>query len=171
MNWDNSGPLEVKPIGAEFPPDDAVWITATKYRVDAKYPGNVDVIIAGGYPEIRGGTKWIGPDGWIWVSRSGIEASNPEMLKPSYLPEEKRKVKLYVSKNHFRNFLDCVKSRKPTLTPVETAHHSAIPGHLALIALKTNRTIKWDATREVIVGDVEASKLLARSYRAPFKLA
>jgi len=47
------------------------------------------------------------------------------------LPEEMRKVKLYESNNHQKNFIDCVKSRQPTITPVQTAHHSAIPGHLA----------------------------------------
>jgi hypothetical protein len=80
-------------------------------------------------------------------------------------------VKLYESDNHYRNFLDCVKSRKPTITPVETAHHSAIPGHLGLISMLVGRTIKWDAKKERIVGDDEASKLLSRDYRQPWKLA
>ena len=53
------------------------------------------------------------------------------MLAVASMPEALRKVKLYESTNHQQNFLDCVKSRKPTITPVETAHHSAIPGHRA----------------------------------------
>ena len=80
------------------------------------------------------------------------------------------KKRLYETKGHWRNFLDCVKSRQPTITPVEVAHHSAIPGHLALISLMTNRTIKWDPDQEVIVGDSDASKLLSREYRGPWKL-
>jgi hypothetical protein len=64
-----------------------------------------------------------------------------------------------------------VKSRKPTIAPVETAHHSAIPGHLGLIAMMVGRKIKWDAKKERILGDDEASKLLTRPYRAPWKLA
>jgi hypothetical protein len=63
-----------------------------------------------------------------------------------------------------------VKSRKPTITPVETAHHSAIPGHLGLIAMQVGRKIKWDVEKEVILGDAEASKLLTREYRQPWKL-
>jgi len=86
------------------------------------------------------------------------------------LPENLRKVKLYRSQNHYRNFLDCVKSRQPTIAPVETAHHSAIPGHLGLISMLTKRKLKWDAAKEVIVGDPEATKLLSRAYRAPWKL-
>ncbi len=79
-------------------------------------------------------------------------------------------MKLYNSDNHHRNFIDCVKSRQPTITPVETAHHSAIPGHLGLISMLVGRKIKWDARKEVIVGDAEASKLLTRPYRSPWKM-
>ncbi len=64
-----------------------------------------------------------------------------------------------------RNFIDCVKSRKPTITPVETAHHSAIPGHLGLISIIVGRKIKWDVAQEIILDDPEASKLLTRPYR------
>ena len=71
---------------------------------------------------------------------------------------------------HYRNFLDCVKSRKPTVTPIETAHNSLVPGHLALIAMMVGRKIKWDPRAEKITGDPEASKLLTRDYRAPYKL-
>ena len=102
------------------------------------------------------------------MDRGGFDASNPDWRQD--LPADQRKVKLYQSDNHQRNFLDCVKSRKPTITPVETAHHSAIPGHLGLIAMLVGRKIKWDAAKEVIVGDAEASKLLTREYRAPWKL-
>ena len=91
--------------------------------------------IAGGHEDIKSGTKWIGTDGWVWVDRGGFDASNPDWKKGKSLPEEFRKVKLYESNGHQRNFLDCVKSRKPTITPVETAHHSAIPGHLGLISM------------------------------------
>ena len=87
------------------------------------------------------------------------------------IPEDKYKIKLYRSANHQRNFLDCVKSRKPTITPAETAHHSAIPGHLGLIALLTGRKIKWDPEKEVILGDEGATKLLSRDYRSNWKLA
>jgi chromosome segregation ATPase len=87
------------------------------------------------------------------------------------IPADRYKVKLYRSENHQRNFLDCVKSRKPTITPVETAHHSAIPGHLGLISMLVKRKIKWDAAKEVILDDAEATKLMRRDYRAPWQLA
>ena len=107
----------------------------------------------------------------VWVNRGGFDASNPDWKKGKALPENLRHVKLYDSPGHQRNFLDCIKSRQPTITPVETAHHSAIPGHLGLIALLTGRKIRWNAAEEKIIGDAEASKLLTRAYRAPWKIS
>jgi predicted dehydrogenase len=169
-DFDNSGPLEIEGHG-EFPPVDAVWNTCTKYRIELKYPRDITMIIAGGYPDIRGGTKWIGTDGWVWVDRGVFEASNEEWRDYRRLPDELRKVKLPISDNHQRNFLDSVKSRKPAITPAETAHHSAIPGHLGLISMLVGRRLKWDAQNERILDDADASKLLTRNYRAPWKLA
>ena len=171
MDCDLSGPSEIEGHG-EFPAPDALWNTCTKYRVELKYPRNITMTIAGGYSDIQGGTKWIGTEGWVWVSRDGrFEASNPQWKKGKSLPEELRKVKLYESRGHQRNFLDCVKSRQPTITPVETAHHSAIPGHLGLISMMVGRKIHWDVASETINGDPEASKLLTRAYRPPWKMS
>jgi len=117
------------------------------------------------------GTKWIGKDGWVWVDRSGFDASNPEWVKDESLPDSERKVQLNVSQEHRRNFLDSVKSRKPTITPVETAHHSTIPGHLGLISMMLGRGIEWDPVKETIANDGAATALLSRPYREPWKLA
>lgn len=170
MDCDRSGPSEIEGYGV-FPPKDAVWNTCTKYRITAKYPNDIEMVIAGGHGDIKGGTKWIGSEGWVWVNRgNAVETSNPKWTESRQLPEELRKVKLYESNDHIGNFLDCVKSRQPTITPVETAHHSATPGHLGLIAMLTGRKIRWDVKKEVIVGDHEASALLSRPFRAPWKL-
>jgi predicted dehydrogenase len=167
LGFDNAGPLEVEGHG-EFPPPDAVWNTSTKYRIELKYPDDIAMTMAGGYKEIRGGTKWIGTDGWVWVERSGFDASNQKWRDMKQLPESERKIKLIVSTNHHRNFLNSVKSRQPTITPAETAHHSAIPGHLGLISMLVGRKIKWDAEHELILHDPEASELLTRPFRPPW---
>ena len=170
LDFDRSGPSEIEGHG-DFPDAKAVWNTATKYRIELKYPRNITMTIAGGYPDIRSGVKWIGTDGWVWVDRGGFEGSNPEWKKFKNLPEEFRKVKLYESSNHQRNFLDCVKSRQPTITPAETGHHSAIPGHLGLISMLVGRKINWSVEHEKILGDPEASKLMTRAYRPPWKIS
>ena len=170
MDCDRSGPTEIAGHG-DFPAADAVFNTCTKYRIELKYPRDIQMTIAGGDPEIEEGTKWIGDDGWLWVNQWGFECSKPEWTRFKNLPDELRKVKLYESPGHIRNFLDCVKSRQPTVAPVETAHHSAIPGHLGLVAMLTGRKLRWDVAKEEIIGDAEASKLLTREYRNPWKLS
>ena len=176
LGCDATGPSAIEGHG-DFPPVDAVWNAAKTYEIECTYrkevthyPVDVGMTIAGGHPAIMMGTKWIGTDGWVWVDRSGFDASNPAWINGGSLPEELRKVKLYESHNHQRNFLDCVKSRKPTIAPVETAHHSTIPGHLGLISMLVGRKLEWDVAREQIVNDAAASELLTRPYRAPYKL-
>lgn len=168
---DAVGPLEVSAT-AEFPPKDAIWNTATRFRVTCKYPNQIEVVIAGGHRDIRGGTKWIGQLGWVWVDRGGFETSHPEWKKEIRLREKKGdlEVALDESPGHQRQFLDSVKSRKRTLTPVEVAHRSQTPGHLGYIASVVGRTLKWDAARQEILGDPEAAKMLSKVMRAPWHL-
>jgi predicted dehydrogenase len=170
LGFDNSGPSEVEGSG-ELPPHNAVWNTAPKYRFELKYPQGITMTIAGGYPDIKSGTKWIGTEGWVWVDRGHFDASNPAWKQGKTLPRELRKVKLYTSDNHQQNFLDCVKTRQPTITPVQVGHHSAVPGHLCLIAMMTGRKIRWDVQTEKIIGDSEASAMMTREYRAPWKMS
>jgi predicted dehydrogenase len=169
---DAIGPLEISAT-ADFPPQDAVWNTATKYRVECSYPNNIQFVIAGGHKDIQGGTKWIGEDGWVWVDRGKFETSAPRWREEIAKREQKKDlpVLLPVSPGHQREFLDCVKSRRKTLTPAEVAHRSQTPGHLGYIASVVGRKLKWDAAKQVIVDDEEASKLLSRPMRAPWHLA
>jgi predicted dehydrogenase len=69
---------------------------------------------------------------------------------------------------HVRNFLDCVKSRRPPVSDLKSAHRVATVCHLANISLRLGRKIRWDAEREEVVGDAAAGRWLARPYRAPW---
>jgi predicted dehydrogenase len=115
----------------------------------------------------RNGIKFIGPDGWIWVNRDGISASDNELLRTP-LPENA--LKLPVSKSHMANFFDCVRSRQDPLASVENGHRSACIGHLIIIALRTGLSLKWNPEAEQFTGEgaAEASKHLAREMRAPY---
>jgi predicted dehydrogenase len=168
---DKVGPLEVS-AKAEFPAGEAVWNTATKFLVECRYPNDVQVVIAGGYPDIKGGTKWIGEHGWVWVDRGKFETSDPGWKDEVRKREQKKDlpVPLTVSPGHQREFLDCVKSRKRTLTPVEVAHRSQTPGHLGYVASVVGRKLRWDAEKQEIIGDAQASQLLSRPMRAPWHL-
>lgn len=168
---DEVGPLELS-ASAEFPAKDAVWNTATKYRIECKYPNDIDVVIAGGHGDIEDGAKWIGPNGWVSVSRGKFIASNLEWVREIQKRDKAGdlEIPLYRSPGHFREFIDCVKSRKRTLTPVEIAQRSQTPGHLGVVAAVLGRKIKWDASKQEIVGDSEANKMLQPNMRNPWHL-
>lgn len=52
--------------------------------------------IAGGHSDFKGGTKWIGDKGWVWVNRgNAFDSSNPDWSGSRSLPEDVRKVKLH----------------------------------------------------------------------------
>lgn len=165
MGWDDTGPVEIEATG-EFPTS-GIYNSPTRYYVQAKYADGTPMVLAGGHDEIWGGTKWIGEYGWIWVDRGQFE-SEPASLKHEVIgPEE---IRLYKSRDHHQNFLDCVRSRGTTITPAETAHRSASVGHLGVIAMEVGRKIKWDPRTETIIGDPEAERLLGHSYRKPWQL-
>ncbi|MCC7491503.1 MAG: Gfo/Idh/MocA family oxidoreductase [Fimbriimonadaceae bacterium] len=163
MGWDQTGPSKIVPLQAEFPTT-GVWDAATTYSFVAHYPG-VELHISNA---IRGGTRWIGADGrWIWVTRGAQDANPRSLLHERVGPDEQP---LYVSSNHQRNFVDSVLTRRPAITPAETAHRSASLGHLGLIALRLGRTLHWDPVRETFANDAGATQLLGHAARAPWRL-
>jgi predicted dehydrogenase len=167
MGWDATGPVEIEGKG-EYPPRDAMWNTAGKYWIDYKYPDGTPMVIAGGFKEIAGGTKWIGSEGWVYVDRGKLQASNTEWIKPG---ADTGPIKLTVSNNHYQQFLDCVKSRQETLTPAHVALRSATPGWLGQISMLTGRKLTWDPVRMELAGDAAAGKLLSREQRMPWHLS
>lgn len=165
MGWDYTGPVAVEGMG-EWPMT-GIYNSPTRYYATATYADGTPVILAGGHDEIRAGTKWLGERGWIWVNRDGIEAEPASLLGE---PIGAGEIHLVRSRDHYRNFIDAVKSRALTIAPIEIAHRSASVGHLACIAIQTGRKIRWDPATEKIIGDPDAERLLGRGYRAPWRL-
>lgn len=162
-----TGPVEVEPLGADFPRE-GLYTAPTSYKFAAKFANGATMIVANASQQPKGmGARWIGDKGWVWVDRGGFDAEPKSLLKDIIGPEE---INLLHSPGHWRNFLDCVKSRRSTLTPAEVAHRSASIGHLGLIALQVGRKIRWNPDTEEIAGDPAASRLLGRAKRAPWNL-
>ena len=115
----------------------------------------------------RNGVRIEGTSGWIWVNRTNITASDPEMLDT---PMTDPAVKLEVSEDHMANFFEAVKSRKDPICPVEGGHQSAVVGHLIVAALRTGKTLHWDAAKEKFVGANagDGNDHLSRKMRKPY---
>jgi len=122
----------------------------------------------GGVKDPKGqqhGIKFTGSDGWIWVTRGRIDASDPRILKDK-LPDDAKRV--YASNDHMGNFFECVRSRKDTICPVSVGHRSASQSHLGVLAIRLGRKLKWDPVREDFIDDAEASSYIAREMRKPY---
>ncbi len=164
LGMDASGPTRVEAVGWVYPETD-IYNTPHKYAIHCEYEGGISIVISSEY---RDGTKWIGEDGWVFVTRGKIEASDPRWLENDFDPGP---VKAYASPGHARNFLDCIKSREPCIAPAETAHRSVTPGHLAYVSHAVGRPLAWDPAAERVTNDDEAQALLASiSYRNPWAL-
>jgi predicted dehydrogenase len=72
---------------------------------------------------------------------------------------------------HVRNFLDCIKTRQQPISDLASGHRVSTLCHLANLSLRLGRSLAWDAEREIIQSDAEASKLLERPYRTPWDAA
>jgi predicted dehydrogenase len=72
---------------------------------------------------------------------------------------------------HARDFLDCVKGRKPCVCPVEVGHRSTSATLLGNLAYDRKRRIDWDAKSERVTNDDMANDLLIYEYRKPWKLS
>ncbi len=71
----------------------------------------------------------------------------------------------------FGDFIHCVKSRERPFRDIELGHRTATHCHLGNIAYWLKRPLKWDPEKEEIIGDVEASRWLARPKREPWNIA
>ena len=136
---------------------------STEYSFECVYANGVKLIVS---DKNEMGVTFEGTEGKIFVTR-GKYRSEPTSLWESQIgPKE---IHLYESNDHFRNFIDCVLSRKEPIAPVEVAHRSITLAHLGNIAMQLGRDLKWDPKRERFIKDDEANKMLTRPYRGPWK--
>ena len=77
---------------------------------------------------------------------------------------------LYVSNDHRGNFFDCVRTRRPNITPPEAGHRVTSLCALGNIAWRIGRKLRWDPVKEEFIGDPEANALLHYPYREPWRL-
>ena len=163
MGVERSGPVEVAAAGewswAEF----EGYNTPVDYEIQCRYANGVATRISS---KLKGGVKWIGEDGWIFVNRGTQEASDPAFFAKDFDPGP---IKGYDSRNHVENFLDGIRTRKECIASADIAHRSITPGHLGYVARELGRTLHWDPDNEIVRNDPEADKLLkAVHYRAPW---
>jgi len=114
-----------------------------------------------------GGGWLIGSEGRIGVDRENLVANPPEILEKPLDPDG---IRLYHSDSHSINFLECVKTRKKTISDVETSHRAVSVLLLGGIAKQLNRSLRWDPQQEEFPDDEEANSLLSLPKRSPWDI-
>ncbi len=171
------GPFSVEAT-ATVGPIQGGYSTCKEFESTLEYAGDVRQIVKtttadspfGGILDPNGqrnGVRFTGTDGWIWVNRKDLMASQEAIyLEP--LPDNA--IRLETSNNHMGNFFECVRSRKDPVAKVEHGHRSAVVGHLIIIGMHQGRKLQWDPAQEVFTGDgsKDANTHLAREMRKPY---
>ncbi len=133
------------------------------------YEGNGAPLLRAGEVEIRGtlGTAVVGPSGFEILPERGGQFQNPA---PRRKPQSVKSGvgEDVLTKDHARNFLDCVKSRQRPNCDVEEGHRSTTFALLANIALATKSRLDWDAQAERFTNSDRANELLDYEYRRPW---
>jgi hypothetical protein len=115
----------------------------------------------------RNGIRFEGTEGWVWVTRGDLKASDDALLTT---PLSDSGTRLEVSNDHMGNFFESVRSRKDPICHVEVGHRSASVCHLGAIALRTGRKLQWDPKAEQFVGENAAAgnPFVTREMRKPY---
>jgi len=161
MDTEHTGPVKIQNARAEWAVH-PIWNTATEYYFECLYANGVKLIISN---KLQGGVTFHGSEGWAHANRGNHQVF-PESLKDSVIsPSE---IHLYQSENHFRNFIDCVYSRKETIAPAEIGHRSITMSHLGNIAMKLQQDLDWDPVAEQFLSNEKANSMLHRKMREPW---
>lgn len=159
---EDTGLVEIE-AEAQFPRR-GLFDVHTTFHAEGKYANGVRLIQETG----KAGVQFLGDEGWVDVSREELKASDPDLLKEKMGPED---IKLYESKNHMGNFLECMRSRKEPAAPVEVGHRSNSICIITHIAMKLGRKLRWDPKTERFINDDEANARLDYPHRAPWVLS
>jgi myo-inositol 2-dehydrogenase/D-chiro-inositol 1-dehydrogenase len=177
MDTELTGPISVEAV-AQFPKS-GLWDVHGDFMSKAEYKNGITQLTSGGYPN---GVRYEGTEGWIFVTRGGytatasdpvvqgrnskaLDASDPKILTSVIGPDE---IHLYKSNSQQGNWLDCIKSRKEPISPVEIGHRACTVCLITHIAMKLGRKLNWDPDKEKFVNDSEANSMLSRPQRAPY---
>ncbi len=177
MDTELTGPVSIEAV-AQFPKS-GLWDVHGDFMSKAEYKNGITMLTSGGYPN---GIRYEGTEGWIFVTRGNyratasdpipqgqsnppLSASDPKILTSVIGPGE---IHLYVSDSQQGNWLDCIKSRKEPISPVEIGHRACTVCLVTHIAMKLGRKLSWDPGKEEFLNDKEANSMLSRPQRAPY---
>jgi len=175
MDTEYTGPIEIW-AKASFPKS-GLWDVHGSFTSHGIYANGVKMTIS---TELPNGIKYVGTEGWVFVTRGAykaspneptvpnqkaLSASDPRIIESVIGPNE---INLYRSNEHHGNWLECIQTRKQPITPVELGHRACSTCLIHHMAMKLGRKLNWDPLNEKFINDDEANSLLNRQHRYPY---
>jgi predicted dehydrogenase len=172
-----TGPNKITPVSYSLPveyengyPKVADrYNSPTKFEIHANMPGNIPLIITS---EGDNGILFEGTKGRFFVNRGKLTGKPIEELESNPLPEGALEA-VYggpLSENHTDNFIAAMRSRKLPISDVWTHNRMLETCHLANIAIRLGRELKWDPVKREIIGDEQANAFLGRESRKGYEI-
>ncbi len=182
IGMDQSGPTSIEVQAAELPVDfragmptvSNTYNTALTFRVRCAFANGVELILRDHARDlgIDNGIRFEGEKGTFFVSRSTLRGEPVDDLTRNPLDNSVytalRKGK--PSDSHMGNFITCVRDRGQPVSDVVSHHRALSTCHLANIAIRLRRNLRWDPAQERFTGDDEANTFLAREQRRGFEI-
>jgi predicted dehydrogenase len=174
LDMDESGPVQVLPPAKPTDTAGATLVYANGITVKHENGFGVDFQGTEGRVRVNRGKFIFEREGKVIASYRDREDEDTNLneqvakAQEGYLKDAK--VKLYVSRNHVTDFLQCVKSRKRPITHEGIGGRSAICCHLMNIAYLHDVKLDWDPKRFVFTKGTGDPKWLTREYRGPWKV-
>jgi len=159
--------------------DPVQWV----YAKDDTSPVEIEAYAPPAHPEACGMWGWVElkyADGMTFVmdSREWPVPEQPaydrqrarEVSLSDLSAEDQKRIREMPDPEPLVSFAEAVKTRKRTGGNADVANRSATLLHLANIAIRTGRKLRYDPVKEQIIGDEEANRLVNPPMRAPWHL-
>jgi hypothetical protein len=176
LDYDQQGPFKLRGTGT-FPTPDALFNTCATWDVNIDFAGGIKMrfmsddhakpIITQYRKKWNGdGTTFFGTKGWVSLSRGGAEASNPEWLRLRQCEGDKR---VLYKNSYYRAFVESVRERSASVTPIGDAVRSDALSHLSLLAIKSGGEVVWDPKAYRIVSPEALNEKMTHPIRGDWK--
>ncbi|MBW3599001.1 MAG: Gfo/Idh/MocA family oxidoreductase [Planctomycetes bacterium] len=169
-SFDGSDAKHPVPFENGYPTVDDSYNTSHDFAVKCTFPSGIEMIVTS-----RGdnGILFEGTKGRMFVNRGKITGQPIEENWDKDQFTEEDLMRLYKGKpyeGHKENFYRCIREGGLPVSDVYSHVQMMNTCHLAAIAARLGRTIKWDPKSEKIQGDEEAASFFARKQREGYEI-
>jgi predicted dehydrogenase len=167
LGMDEGGPVEVEGHGVF--PSSGLFTAPTRVDVRYTYANGVTMRMRTRTDGVYDGNIiFRGDKGTLDVSRSKLKSTPEGILKEEIGEKE---VRLYKSRDHFGDWIACVKTRQAPVSDLAIGHKTTNLCNIGNIAMQLQRKLAWNPANEVFADDAMANRLLTRPMRGPWSLA